>query len=163
MGKERAQNGMDFGVRVAAVIERDGSLLLVRHQKPDREPYWVLPGGRLEPEESIPECGEREVMEETGLGARFAGLLYVSEFMREGRHTVDVTVRMEVEGDGDAKLGTDPEVAPGSVPTLSELRWVGLGELAEIELLPARIKARILRDAREGWPQQVTYLGGDRY
>lgn len=145
------------------MIERDGSLLLVRHQKPDREPYWVLPGGRLEPGESIPECGAREVMEETGLDASFSGLLYVSEFMREGRHTVDVTVRMSAEGSGEAKLGTDPEVAPGTAPTLSELRWVGIGELVELELLPARIKDRILRDAREGWPSQETYLGGDRY
>src|ERR671921_18114 len=49
MGKDRAALSMDFGVRVAAVVEREGALLLVRHQKPDRDPYWVLPGGRLEP------------------------------------------------------------------------------------------------------------------
>jgi 8-oxo-dGTP diphosphatase len=47
MGKDRATLGMDFGVRVAAVVEQKGALLLVRHQKPDRDPYWVLPGGRL--------------------------------------------------------------------------------------------------------------------
>jgi ADP-ribose pyrophosphatase YjhB (NUDIX family) len=162
MGKERQQGGFDFGVRVAAVIERDGSLLLVRHQKPEREPYWVLPGGRLEPGESIPECGEREVMEETGLRARFAGVLYVSEFMREGRHTVDVTARMAVES-GEARLGADPEVAPGAAPTLGGLRWVEMGELRKVDLLPARIKERILRDAQDGWPLREVYLGGDRY
>lgn len=163
MGKKRAQDVMDFGIRVAAVMERDGSLLLVRHQKPDRKPYWVLPGGRLEPGESIPECGEREVMEETGLEARFAGVLYVSEFMREGRHTVDVTVRMAVDENGEARLGTDPEVAPDNAPTLSELSWVKVEELREMDLLPARIKDRIVRDAQSGWPTHETYLGSDRY
>jgi len=153
---------MDFGIRVGAVVARDGALLLVRHQKPDRGPYWVLPGGRLEPGETIPECAEREVSEETGLFARFSGVLYVSEFLREGRHTVDVTVRMTKEGDQEAELGSDPEVDPGSEPTLRELRWVETGELREIGLLPAAIKVRLLEDAADEWPGGGIYLGESR-
>jgi 8-oxo-dGTP diphosphatase len=160
--KQRFQGKMDFGIRVGAVVERDGALLLVRHQKPHRGPYWVLPGGRLEPGETIPECAEREISEETGLSARFSGLLYVSEFLKEGRHTVDVTVRMMSARDGEARLGSDPEVAPGSEPTLSELRWVEVDELREIELLPTWIKARLLEDAADGWPAAEIYLEGER-
>ena len=154
---------MDFGIRVGAVVARDGALLLVRHQKPGRDPYWVLPGGRLEPGETIPECAQREILEETGLSASFEGVLYVSEFLREGRHTVDVTVRMAPEGDEEAVLGSDPELAPGSEPTLSELRWVGTDELREIRLLPAPIKACLLDDAADGWSAGGIYLrgGGD--
>src|SRR5215212_3628750 len=140
MRKDRTSSSSDFSIRVAAVVPRDGALLLVRHQKPDRDPYWVLPGGRLEPGEKIPECAEREILEETGLSARFSGVLYVSEFLREGRHTVDVTVRMTPEGGREAVLGSDPEVAPGSEPTLRELRWVTVDELREIELLPPWIR-----------------------
>ena len=151
---------MDFGIRVGAVVARDGALLLVRHQKPARDPYWVLPGGRLEPGETIPGCAEREILEETGLSASFEGVLYVSEFLRVGRHTVDVTVRMAPEGGEEAVLGSDPELSPGSEPTLSELRWVGVDELREIELLPAAIKARLLDDAADGWPAGEVYLGG---
>ena len=151
---------MDFGVRVGAVVARDGALLLVRHKKPDRDPYWVLPGGRLEPGEKIPECAEREVSEETGLSARFSGLLYVGEFLREGRHTVDVTVRMIPEDDAEASLGADPEVAPDAEPTLSELRWVGVGELRGIGLLPPSLKERLLNDAPGGWAAGEVYLGG---
>jgi 8-oxo-dGTP diphosphatase len=160
MGKDRASSGLDFGIRVGAVVEREGALLLVRHQKPDRDPYWVLPGGRLEPDETIPECAEREVAEETGLSARFSRVLYVSEFLREGRHTVDVIARMEAEG--DARLGSDPEVAPGSEPTLRELRWVGAEELEEIELLPRPLKDRLLKDAAGGWAAGEVYLGDQR-
>ena len=159
MGKDRAVSGMDFGVRVAAVIEREGALLLVRHQKPDRDPYWVLPGGRLEPGETIPECAGRELAEETGLTADFSGVLYVSEFMREGRHTIDVVVRMDLQVDGEASLGSDPEVAPGTEPTLTEVRWVSVDELPEIELLPASIKGRLLRDAGDGWNPENVYVG----
>lgn len=153
---------MDFGVRVAAVVAREGRLLLVRHQKPDRAPYWVLPGGRLEPGETIPACAVREVDEETGLRAAFSGVLYVGEFLREGRHTVDVTVRMIPDAAAEASLGTDPEVAPGAEPTLRELRWVGVEELRGIELLPTTLKERLLRDAPGGWAADEVYLEGGR-
>ena len=151
---------MDFGIRVGAVLVRDGALLVARHQKPDRDPYWVLPGGRLEPGETIPECAEREVEEETGLSTRFLGVLYVGEFLREGRHTVDVVARMHTDGGVEARLGSDPEVAPGSEPTLREVRWVKAGELEEIELLPASVRERLLEDAESGWSVREVYLGG---
>jgi 8-oxo-dGTP diphosphatase len=153
---------LDFGIRVGAVVEREGALLLVRHQKPGRDTYWVLPGGRLEPDETIPECAEREVAEETRLSARFSGVLYVSEFLREGRHTIDVIARMEAEGGEEARLGSDPEAAPGSEPTLREVRWVGAEELEEIELLPRPLKDRLLKDAAGGWAAGEVYLGDQR-
>ena len=143
------------------MVERDGALLLVCHEKPGREPYWVLPGGRLEPGETIPECAERELMEETGLEGHFAGVLYVSEFMVEGRHTVDVTARVDVEPGGEAKLGSDPEVEEGSEPTLKELRWVEVEELGELTLLPGWIQERLMEDATRGWPSGEVYLRSD--
>lgn len=141
-------------------MERDGALLLVRHEKPGREPYWVLPGGRLEPGETIPECASREASEETGLTARFERVLYVNEFMREDRHTVDVTALVTAEG--EATLGSDPEVEQGAEPTLQEVRWIRFGELGDINLLPERVRERLARDAGEGWPEGEVYLGGDR-
>ena len=161
MGKERGSSGMDFGVRVGAVVERDGAFLLARHEKTGRDSYWVLPGGRLEPGETIPECAERELLEETGLRGRFAGVLYVSEFLAENRHTVDVTARVEAPR-GEAQLGSDPEVEEGSEPTLRELRWVETGELVNIPLLPGWIKERLLEDATQGWPACEVYLGSGR-
>ena len=142
------------------VVERVGALLLVRHQKPDREPYWVLPGGRLEPGETIPECAVRELAEETGLTAGFSGVLYVGEFLREGRHTIDIVARMALEGDGEAVLGSDPEVAPDAEPTLRGVRWVSVDELRGIELLPKSVKDRLLADAGDGWTPDEVYLGG---
>jgi 8-oxo-dGTP diphosphatase len=160
MVKDRTTSSIDFGVRVGAVVARAGALLLVRHQKPGRAPYWVLPGGRLEPGETIPECAEREVEEETGLSSRYAGVLYISEYLREDRHTVDVVARLETIGNTEARLGNDPEVAPDSEPTLREIRWVEADELRELELLPASVRERLLADAPGGWTAREVYLGG---
>jgi ADP-ribose pyrophosphatase YjhB (NUDIX family) len=151
---------MDFGVRVATVVERGGDLLLVRHKKPGTDAYWVLPGGRLEPGETIPACAIRELAEETGLAASFSGVLYVGEFLREGRHTIDVVARVTLEGEDEAVLGSDPEVAPDAEPTLREVRWVSVDELRGIELLPDTLKRRLLHDAGDGWIPEETYLGG---
>lgn len=151
MSKRRASSEMDFGVRVGAVILRGDTLLLVRHEKPERAPYWVLPGGRLEPGESIPECAVREVAEETGLTGSFASVLHVSEFRREARHTVDITALVEVAPDEEAVLGSDPEVEADAEPTLKELRWIGFEELDDVELLPGFLKKPLASAASDGW------------
>jgi 8-oxo-dGTP diphosphatase len=156
MSKDRARPGLDFGIRVGAVILDESGILLVRHAKPDREPYWVLPGGRLEPHETIPECAEREVLEEVGLRGCFLEVLYLSEFMREDRHTVDVTVR--VEAAGEARLGSDPELEPGAEPTLREVRRVSGEELRGIPLLPPALKRQILEDLFDGDGPRNVYL-----
>ena len=159
MGKDHGSSEMDFGIRVGAVVERDGALLLVRHEKQDREPYWVLPGGRLEPGETIPECAERELMEETSLEGRFGRVLYVSEFLQEGRHTVDVTTWVEVEEDTEARLGSDPEGEEDSDATLKDVRWVEFEELEGMTVLPEFIRDRIVEDWERGWPASEVYLG----
>lgn len=53
---------------VAAIIRRKGRVLLVEEQGPgDATPAWMLPGGRVEPGETLIAALRREVAEETGL------------------------------------------------------------------------------------------------
>lgn len=153
---------MDFGVRVGVVVERGGRMLLAGHEKPGEGRYWVLPGGRMEPGETVPECAGRELLEETGLPCEFVEALYVSEFLRKGRHTVDITVRARLGTGDEAALGTDPEVVPGAGPTLVELRWTTPEELAGLDVRPAWIRDRLAADAPRGWPGNAVYLGDGR-
>lgn len=86
---------------VAAVVEIDGEVLLVRQQGPtDPESTWALPGGRVEPGETLLQALGRELLEETGLTLDAASptLLYVSEVVdrADAMHAVTFVFRARV-------------------------------------------------------------------
>ncbi|GAB2633623.1 NUDIX hydrolase [Prescottella soli] len=56
-------------VGVGIVVERpDGRILLGRRVKPTEPETWCLPGGHLEPGETIEDAAHRECLEESGIG-----------------------------------------------------------------------------------------------
>ena len=59
---------------VDAVVRCAGHVLLVKRGSPPGEGLWALPGGFLEPRETLLESAMRELQEETGLGAHPAAL-----------------------------------------------------------------------------------------
>lgn len=74
-------------VTARALIIKDDHLLLVSNDGK----IWYLPGGRLEPSESLQDCVAREVYEETGLLVVAGDLLHVFEYLEVEyrRHKVE--------------------------------------------------------------------------
>ena len=54
-------------VAVFAFLDGAMNVLLVRRRYEPYESYWALPGGLLEPDETLEEAAERELREETGV------------------------------------------------------------------------------------------------
>lgn len=52
---------------VAAVIEKDGKVLIARRKSPFMGYLWEFPGGKLEDNESLEECLKREIREELAI------------------------------------------------------------------------------------------------
>lgn len=60
---------------VSLIVRKDRLLLVVYNR---RYKGWTMPGGRVEPRESVRQAQERELSEETGLATKTAELVYVA-------------------------------------------------------------------------------------
>ena len=112
----------------AAIIERDGEVLLVR---PHYAPEFALVAGYPEPFESIEAAAVREVREETGLDVRIERIL--GSYSREpmGRNLVLVVCVATVVGGAFALQ--EEELAEGRWFPLNALPdWPGDSPLREV-------------------------------
>lgn len=112
-------------VAVGAVCVRDGRLLLVRRGRGAGVGLWAVPGGRVEPGESLSAAVARELAEETGLVGSVAGLCGVAERHIDGHHYVIVNHWVDV-GTGDAVAGDDA----------AAVTWANRADLDTIGLVP---------------------------
>ena len=79
----------------SVAIVRDGKVLLIKRAYAPYQHLWTLPGGRIEPGESIEQCAIREVTEEVGLTIRNPRPVLVQSLGRDG------TFRLAVFATGD--------------------------------------------------------------
>ncbi len=67
---------MNRMTRYQGAIIRDHHILLIRQiEHATGRSYWLLPGGRIEPNETEEGCVQREMLEETGLHVQVLYLL----------------------------------------------------------------------------------------
>ncbi|MFA6262613.1 MAG: NUDIX hydrolase [Bacteroidia bacterium] len=81
-------------VGVGVIVMRDGRVLLGERRGAHGAGTWALPGGHLEFGESVEQCAQREVDEETGLQLidLRRGPWSSDVFAAEGRHYVTLFV-----------------------------------------------------------------------
>lgn len=111
----------------AVVFDARGRVLLIRRGKPPAQGRWSLPGGRLEPGETLVECCAREVLEETAIAIAPGPVVALAERRVEGFHYVIVDFLAAPLAPGP------PEPAPAS--DVSAAVWVAVAELAGYDLV----------------------------
>jgi 8-oxo-dGTP diphosphatase len=93
-----------FHVGVNVFIVRDGRLLLGKRKNIFGDGTWGLPGGHLEPGESMIEAAGRELMEETGLRAEGFEFSNIASECGEGKDHIQIGFATKnVEGDPELK------------------------------------------------------------
>lgn len=113
---------------VAAVVVRDGEILLVRRGKEPSKGKWSVPGGSVEWGETLAQAVKREVREETGLETEVGDVAGVYDLMPTGADGVQyhyVIIDFFAQPTG----GT---LTPGS--DADDARWVPIKDLGQYEL-----------------------------
>jgi 8-oxo-dGTP diphosphatase len=90
--------------------------------------YWYLPGGHMEPAESLANCARREVYEETGYEIQIQDVIYVFEFCdnKIDSHKVECVFRATIDAHPEnhnwKDLGHDKSVTLTKWFTLQEIQ-----------------------------------------
>ena len=109
-------------VVIAAVIEKDGRILIARRKQGWRfAGKWEFPGGKIEPGETPEECLQRELREELDIDAEI-GKFFCSSTYHYPHATVQLLVYRAYHVAGEFALHDHQEI-----------RWVLPAELAQYD------------------------------
>ncbi len=112
-------------VCVGAVAQLDHSILLVRRGRPPDRGKWSVPGGRVEPGETLAAAVVRELAEETGLEGICGAMVGWVERLGDDHHFVILDFLVDI--------------LPGQSPTpgddADEVAWVPMADLADLDLV----------------------------
>jgi 8-oxo-dGTP pyrophosphatase MutT (NUDIX family) len=130
-------NGAQFGFRPAGSALNQGRVLL---QQSELDPFWALPGGRVEMLESAEDALRREMREELRLEVEVEGLLWELEnffvYRTVPNREMGLYFLMNVPS------GSDLYNAKGVIQTQDELgtklrhRWQLLDSLRDLDIKP---------------------------
>lgn len=114
----------------AAILHRD-QLLMVNAYPGQQSDLWCLPGGGVEPGQSLTENLIREVAEETGLAINVGQPILINEFHdpASGFHQVEIHFRAALVAGEDLTLH-DPE------GVVNRFRWIARGALPALRHKP---------------------------
>jgi len=101
-------------------------VLLIRRGRPPGEGRWSLPGGRVEPGETLAAALIREMREETGLTVEVGALVTVAEVIDASHHYVILDYACRRAG-GEIRAGDD--AAAAELVPLSQLGARGVTDL----------------------------------
>lgn len=119
---------MERRIGVRGIAYRDGKLLSVLHKDRDGNPvdFWAVPGGGLDPAESIEACMHREMIEETGIAPKVGRLLFVQQFQsptRSGALREHLEFFFHLENPDDYAT-VDLTATTHGTQELAEIAWI---------------------------------------
>lgn len=84
-------------IAVRGIAFKDGKVLAVTHKdKNGKETdYWAIPGGGLDPGESLIKGLHREMIEETGIAPKIGKLLFMQQYAVDQREFLEFFFHLE--------------------------------------------------------------------
>lgn len=124
----------------SVAVLRNGTVLLAERGRPPLEAVFSLPGGLVEPGETLAEAALRELREETGVEADLIGFVGPVEFIARDpdgrtRHHFVICAHAARWRSGEGVLGEEA----------SAIRWLSEAEIGSVPTTPGLLP--ILRAA----------------
>ncbi|ASP38543.1 hypothetical protein CHH28_07580 [Bacterioplanes sanyensis] len=101
---------------VRALIRHQDRLLMIQKFSPEKGVYFGLPGGELEPNESLEQAVERECQEELSAEVQVGSMVWVADYYRKRtgskdvyRHIVDHVFHCQLKGRYAPQNGPEPD------------------------------------------------------
>ncbi|MCM0648904.1 NUDIX domain-containing protein [Clostridium swellfunianum] len=133
---------MSYHIRVSArgiVINNDRILL----NEFGGGEYYNIPGGGVEPGETVKQAVVREILEESGLNVTVGDLIYAleyepnnSNFVYGKKPQISLVFRCFLNGDDNIKPPSVPDRDPDNSAITSESKWISISELENINYVP---------------------------
>jgi 8-oxo-dGTP pyrophosphatase MutT (NUDIX family) len=137
--------------RAGVLVIRKGRVALIERRW-QGERYWVIPGGEIEPGETIADAARREAEEELAVPVEL-GALRVRIDHREDDGSIQRQWYFEATMQRDDIHVVDPEIES---PERGSYRavWIGLDDL-DVEVAHPTAVARLIVQQRGDWPPHV--------
>ena len=141
---------MKTRITTKAIIIKDNKLLLIRHVHPEKNhEWWAFPGGAVENDETIFQCVEREVWEETGLKIKAGEVKFFRQFIDrlDNQNNLEIFVTTNVlDGIGTIEniygKGNDEHY-------IKELKYFSIEELKDVLMLPKIPVEKLFSDNKD--------------
>jgi ADP-ribose pyrophosphatase YjhB (NUDIX family) len=145
-----------INIRVRLIVIKDGKLLVQFRKKQN---FYHYIGGHLEYGETIKEACIRETKEECGNDVQFEfqKILYIRDFINpkeESGHSLELFILGDINKTEGLEKLLDPQHPDGSI----WLTWLDIDNLPD-NLLPKTLSAKLIKDFKDGFPQQGEYIG----
>ena len=138
-----------------ALIVQEAQVLVVEYRDAEG-PWYLLPGGGQQHEETLDACLQRELAEELDVRIEIGGLLHVREFISSrypGSHMGPGFHQVEMIFAAQLLPGETPRLPPTADRLQTGFAWLPVAQLERHRLHPVALRDLIGREA------EVCYLG----
>lgn len=109
----------------AVIVDDDGRVLMVKRGHAPEKGHWSVPGGHVEPGETIREAAAREVLEETGLHVEIGDELWCATVEYRDGEVFQIHDFAAVVVGGSLHAGDDAD----------EARWMTRDDLDRVPIV----------------------------
>lgn len=121
-------------LRLCGILIEDERILLIKHKGiGELGEFWSPPGGEANFSEPIHKAIKREFFEETGLLVEVEEFLFLTEYIKQGLHAVEMFFNVKRIG-GKLQMGFEPELDENIIVDLKFLSWEDINQIENEKL-----------------------------